>query len=139
MSNRTPDSALLTARQTNRTRRKSSKKARGRKGTVDEWDYLIASIGRLVARTDEKSDEALTLLRHLILPFPEQAKDLQEQIVKYRRKLADSLEDVWSDRASIIDAAEESGGEAFNGGEYAKARELQRPDVKAWSGLGRLL
>lgn len=96
-------------------------------------------MGRLVARTDEKSDEALTLLRHLILPFPELAEELQEQILKFRRKLADSLEDVWSDRAAIVDAAEESGGDAFNGGDYAKARALERPAVKAWSGLGRLL
>lgn len=73
------------------------------------------------------------------MPFPELAKELQEQIVKFRRKLQESLDDVWSDRSTIIDAAEESGGDAFNGGEFAKARELEKPTVKAWSGLGLLL
>lgn len=105
---------------------------------MDEWDYLIASIGRLVARTDDKSAEAVTLLRHLILPFPDLARDLQEQIVRFRRKLEESLGDAWSDRNTIIDAAEESGGLAFNG-DFVKAREAEKPAVKAWSGLGRLL
>jgi elongator complex protein 1 len=40
---------------TNKSRRKPKRRAAGRKGTVDEYDYLLASIGRLVARVDEKT------------------------------------------------------------------------------------
>lgn len=35
--------------------RPSKKRQAGRKGTVDEYDYLVASIGRLVKRVDDKS------------------------------------------------------------------------------------
>lgn len=43
---------------TNKSKHKPSRKrAAGRKGTVDEYDYLISSIGRLVTRVDEKSGE----------------------------------------------------------------------------------
>lgn len=45
---------------TNRSRKKSPRKrAAGRKGTVDEYEYLLASIGRLVVRVDEKSGELI--------------------------------------------------------------------------------
>ena len=48
---------------TSRTRRKASKKQRGRKGTVDEYEYLLASLGRLMIRVDEKSGESPPSLR----------------------------------------------------------------------------
>jgi hypothetical protein len=45
---------------TNKSKHKQSRKrAAGRKGTVDEYDYLISSIGRLVIRVDEKSGKPL--------------------------------------------------------------------------------
>lgn len=45
--------------QTAKSRHKASKRrAAGRKGTVDEYEYLLASIGRLIARLDEKSGES---------------------------------------------------------------------------------
>ena len=51
----------LTDSQTNKSKhKKSRKRAAGRKGTVDEYDYLIASIGRLVIRVDEKSGKQFT-------------------------------------------------------------------------------
>lgn len=50
------EATQLTWSQTNRTRHKSSKKrAAGRKGTVDEYEYLLSSLNRLTARVDEKS------------------------------------------------------------------------------------
>lgn len=53
---------LLTFRHTSKSKSKKSKKrAAGRKGTVDEYDYLVASLGRLVIRMDEKSGESFTL------------------------------------------------------------------------------
>ena len=62
----------LTVSQTNKSKhKKSRKRAAGRKGTVDEYDYLIASIGRLVIRVDEKSG------KHL--PFPVGNKTLTTQ------------------------------------------------------------
>lgn len=43
-------------RQTNKSKHKPSRKRQaGRKGTVDEYDYLVASVGRLVKRVDDKS------------------------------------------------------------------------------------
>lgn len=44
--------------QTNKSKHRPSKRRQaGRKGTVDEWEYLLGSMGRLVARVDEKSGE----------------------------------------------------------------------------------
>lgn len=47
-------------RQTARSKNRPSRKRQaGRKGTVDEYDYLVASIGRLVKRVDDKSGRSL--------------------------------------------------------------------------------
>jgi elongator complex protein 1 len=46
-------------RVTSSTRRKARRKAAGKKGTVDEFEYLLNSLGRLVSRVDEKSGKLL--------------------------------------------------------------------------------
>lgn len=47
--------------QTNRSKHKASRKrAAGRKGTIDEYEYLLASLNRLIIRVDEKSGRFTT-------------------------------------------------------------------------------
>nr|XP_019009784.1 elongator complex protein 1 [Kwoniella pini CBS 10737]OCF48565.1 elongator complex protein 1 [Kwoniella pini CBS 10737] len=123
---------------------KSSKKARkratGRKGTVDEYEYLIGSIGRLLIRVDEKSAEATTLLRHLILATSdhvELANSLQKTIKSFRTKLESSIELAWEGREDILKEAIESGGTGLEEG-LDKSLALIKPQVSVWKGIGML-
>ena len=108
---------------------------------MDEWDYLIQSLGRLVVRVDEKSAEAVPLLRFLVTAGTEEhadlARDLQGSVLKMRKRLAGALDEAWRDRATIIREAEESGGMGFQG-DASKAKEVVRVDVADWKGLGPL-
>ncbi|KAK4687641.1 elongator complex protein 1, partial [Tremellales sp. Uapishka_1] len=121
--------------------KKSRKRAAGRKGTVDEYEYLLASIGRLILRVDEKSADAAALLRHLIISSSEHrdlAVDLQAIVINLRTELSESLEEAWKDREAVIRGAEESGGQGY-GDEPQKAREVVKPVVGEWKGLGGLV
>lgn len=125
---------------------------------MDEYEYLLASIGRLVARLDEKSGErwhpaalgpilirlaeALSLMRHLLVASDEHlalAKDLQVQIIAFRAKLSSSITEAWRGRDAILDEAAESGGMGLGGEVTPAVRELQPPVVAPWKGLGVLL
>jgi elongator complex protein 1 len=144
--------------QSARSKHKASRRrATGRKGTVDEYEYLLASIGRLVTRVEEKSGklyiqrlhrtwlivltaEALRLLRHLIIASPSHrdlALSLQGTIITLRDKLSESIREAWRERDIILNEASESGGMALNG-DVQKAREIERPVVVSWKGLGVL-
>nr|ODO03858.1 elongator complex protein 1 [Cryptococcus depauperatus CBS 7855] len=126
--------------QTNRTKR-GKKRATGRRGTVDEWEYLVMSIGRLLARVDEKSSEAITLLRHLLLASPDHtalAKSLQSTIISFRTKLSKSLDIAWQDREVVLKEVTESGGSGLEGGLEKSLGEV-KPIVGEWKGLGFLL
>lgn len=110
---------------------------------MDEYDYLLMSIGRLVTRVDEKSAEAIPLLRQLLLATAdhgESARTLQASITSLRSKLDNALTDAWRDRVEILQEAEESGGLVF-GGDAAKLSEAKaatRPVMSEWKGLGVL-
>ncbi|WOO84954.1 Elongator complex protein 1 [Vanrija pseudolonga] len=134
-------STRMTGQTAKSKHRPSKKRAAGRKGTVDEYDYLVASLGRLVTRVDEKSAEAVPLLRQLALASADHrtlAHDLQASIVAIRKRLESSLDDAWADRPAILDGVESSGGMGL-GGDVGPARALVRPSVGAWVGLGRLV
>ncbi|GMK55839.1 hypothetical protein CspeluHIS016_0208950 [Cutaneotrichosporon spelunceum] len=126
--------------QTARSKNRPSKRRQaGRKGTVDEYDYLVASIGRLVKRVDDKSAEALSLLRPLATsPHRDLASHLQKTVVTLRDKLARALDNAWSDRETILDGVESSGGMGL-GGDVTAARALERPVMAPWKGLSRLV
>lgn len=133
---------MLTRSKTAKSKGKSRRRQAGRKGTVDEWDYLVQSLGRLIVRVDEKSAEAIPLLRFLITAgtddLSELAKDLQDKILGMRSKLAAALDEAWRDRAAVLRDADESGGMGFQG-DTTLAKELARPEVEGWKGLGPLI
>lgn len=66
------------------------------------------------------------------------ASDLQAMVFKLRAQLETALDEAWADRDLILDGVESSGGMGL-GGNAAPARELVRPTVAAWVGLGRLI
>ncbi|KLT46470.1 IkappaB kinase complex, IKAP component [Cutaneotrichosporon oleaginosum] len=132
-------STRMTGQTTRSKNRPSKKRQAGRKGTVDEYDYLVASIGRLVKRVDDKSGEALSLLRPLATsPHRDLASALQNTVVTLRAKLARALDNAWSDRETILEGVETSGGNGL-GGNATAARALERPIVAPWKGLARLV
>ncbi|RSH95270.1 hypothetical protein EHS25_000356 [Saitozyma podzolica] len=139
--------------QTNKSKHRPSKRRQaGRKGTVDEWEYLLGSMGRLVARVDEKSGERFHFSTYFDMvktetvyraegstpDHKELAKSLQSTILDFRQKLASALDDAWRDREAILQETEDSGGMGL-GGDVKKAKEEVRPEVKGWKGLGVLV
>lgn len=56
----------------------------------------------------------------------------------FRDKLARALDNAWSDRETILDGVESSGGMGL-GGDATAARALERPVVAPWKGLARLV
>ncbi|WWC91266.1 uncharacterized protein L201_006209 [Kwoniella dendrophila CBS 6074] len=123
--------------------KKQKKKATGRKGTIDEYEYLINSLSKLLIRVDEKSSEAIALLRHLILATSdhvELSKSLQEYMMKFRLKLDKSIDESWENRQEILNQLIESGGTGLESGlGLEKAFNLVKPEVKSWKGLGILI
>lgn len=109
---------------------------------MDEWDYLVQSLGRLVVRVDEKSAEAVPLLRFLVTAGSEDlsalASDLQAKIMAIRNRLAEALDGAWRDRVAVIRDSEESGGMGYQG-DTSAAKEVQKPEVGVWRGLGPLI
>ncbi|WVR09089.1 hypothetical protein IAU60_006151 [Kwoniella sp. DSM 27419] len=121
--------------------KRGKKRATGRRGTVDEYEYLVASIGRLLVRVDDKSSEALTLTRQLVLASAdhvELARSLQDTIISFRTKLAGCIEEAWVGRDDILREVVESGGAGLEG-EMDKSLALVKPRMSAWKGLGVLL
>ncbi|KAK8843352.1 hypothetical protein IAR55_007009 [Kwoniella newhampshirensis] len=128
--------------QTSKSKR-GKKKATGRRGTVDEYEYLVASVGRLLIRVDEKSAEALILLRHLILASEDHvalALSLQTTIMTFRQKLLEGIDEAWRERDDILREVVESGGAGLEDAlGIEKSMELVKPVVGLWKGLGVLL
>ncbi|KAL7421377.1 putative elongator complex protein 1 [Cryptotrichosporon argae] len=125
--------------QTNKTKHKPSRRRQaGRKGTVDEYEYLLASLGRLVLRAEEKSAEAIPLLRFLAAAHRGLAHDLQAAVLGLRAALGAAVDGAWEGRDGIINDAEASGGMALQG-EFAKARAAEKPALGPWKGIGALV
>jgi len=80
------------------------------------------------------------LLYHLILASPEHkelAKTLQSTAVAFRDKLKRAIEEGWRDCDVILSGVAESGGMGL-GGSGKKAREVMKPVLGEWRGLGVL-
>lgn len=113
---------------------------------MDEYEYLLASIGRLVVRVDEKTglsriratgiqltivpDEVEPIFPHLLLApedIRQTGQDLQRAIKTLRNKLVDSIEAAWVDREAMMEGVSEGAG----GGLV----DVVRPTVKEWRGI----
>ena len=124
---------VFVASTTASSRRKSRKKAAGRKGTVDEFEYLLSSMGRLVTRVEEKTGTALTwrpvsypltmclflaevseLLPYLLTTSPEHRElgtELQEKVISFRNKLQKCLDESWQKKEEVDLARKKAMGE----------------------------
>ncbi|KAJ9121784.1 hypothetical protein QFC22_002406 [Naganishia vaughanmartiniae] len=103
-----------TSRTTAASRRKSRKKATGRKGTVDEFEYLLSSMGRLATRVEEKTAEVSELLPYLLTTSSEHrelGRELQEKVSSFREKLQKCLDESWQKREEVDLARRKAMGE----------------------------
>ncbi len=103
-----------TSKNTAKSRRLGRKKAKGRKGTVDEFEYLLASLVRLAQRVEEKTTECESLLKALEITSDEYrtvAEELRDKVGTFRQKLQDSLVKAWQQKAGVDEAKKVAFGE----------------------------
>ncbi|KAG8894053.1 hypothetical protein FRC01_013183, partial [Tulasnella sp. 417] len=80
----------------------SKKRARktGRKGTVEEEEYILLSIGKMPARLEAIQVRAAKLLPYLLQyteEHREEGKELQRHLKELEAKLRSTIEEVWQD------------------------------------------
>lgn len=101
-------------RSTAKSRRQGRKKAKGRKGTIDEYTYLLSSLTRLVVRLEEKTTEIEPFLLTLIVTsntYREMASDLESKVKTLREKINAKLEEAWLFKVEVDDAKKKATGE----------------------------
>lgn len=88
------------SKRSSRSKRKLDRKVgSGRKGTIDEEEYLFKSVSKLVSRIVTIQDEARGLLPHL-LQFTEEHREeglsMQRLLLQFETELKDSLDEIWA-------------------------------------------
>ncbi|KDQ56269.1 hypothetical protein JAAARDRAFT_36447 [Jaapia argillacea MUCL 33604] len=96
-----PSAASKTSsKRSSRSKRKMERKVgSGRKGTVDEEEYLLKSITKLVARFTTAQGETSNLLPHLLQFTPEHRAEgisLQSDLAAFEVELKQAVEEVWT-------------------------------------------
>ncbi|KAG6878005.1 hypothetical protein C0993_000965 [Termitomyces sp. T159_Od127] len=95
-----PTTTSRSSRRTSRSKRKMERKVgSGRKGTVDEEEYLLKSLTKLAARFATIQDEARNLLPHLLqftLEHREEGTAMQKQLADFEGELSCSLDEIWA-------------------------------------------
>ncbi|KAF8627641.1 hypothetical protein AX15_004335 [Amanita polypyramis BW_CC] len=89
-----------TSKRSSRSKRKLERKiGSGRKGTVDEEEYLLKSITKLVGKFSTTRDEVRNLLPHLFQFTPEHREEgraLQAELGDFENEFERALEEVWT-------------------------------------------
>lgn len=132
-------------------RREERKRARGKKGSVYEEEYLIASVARLIARLNGVQDEVRRLTEGLLRRgMRERAKAVDESMVELMTLCERAKEELWPDVKKAVDAPNEDsyevngegrprGGEGVLWDSQMESQETkQAPVVKEWTTVGLL-
>ncbi|KAL1741747.1 IKI3 family-domain-containing protein [Schizophyllum fasciatum] len=93
-----PSTSSKASKKTSRSRRKAERKA-GRKGTVEEEEYLLTSVGKLVTRFNGTLEETRALLPHLYQLSGEHRAEgaaLQTEVSEFQEELKTTIEEIWS-------------------------------------------
>ncbi|OQU96819.1 hypothetical protein CLAIMM_02846 [Cladophialophora immunda] len=136
------------SRKTSKTkRREERKRARGKKGSVYEEEYLVASVGRLIDRVNGLHDEVGRLLAGLFRRgMREQARQVDENMKEICQACERAREDVWevAKKGEMEGQVEEStydrdgqgrppGAEGvFWDSQQESQRKREAPEVKGW-------
>ncbi|KAF9494179.1 Elongator complex protein 1 [Pleurotus eryngii] len=130
-----PSMASRASKISSRSKRKAERKiGSGRKGTVDEEEYLLNSITKLVARFQTVQREA-----HGLLPFlfqfstehREEGLELQKEVSEFEEELLATLEDIWAKPKTDPDNPDGSNGDTWaTRMEEIEKRRLIEPTAK---------
>ncbi|KAG9221313.1 hypothetical protein CCMSSC00406_0009424 [Pleurotus cornucopiae] len=130
-----PSMASRASKISSRSKRKAERKiGSGRKGTVDEEEYLLNSITKLVARFQTAQREA-----HGLLPFlfqfstehREEGLELQKEVSEFEEELLATLEDIWAKPKTDSDNPDGSNGDTWaTRMEEIEKRRLIEPTAK---------
>lgn len=78
-------------------RREERKKARGKKGTIYEEEYLVQSTGRLIERLEQTEQDLVKLIEGLLRRSrKEQAYQIQKNFVDLLQLLKDNVEEIYN-------------------------------------------
>ncbi|KAF9047491.1 pol II transcription elongation factor [Panaeolus papilionaceus] len=95
-----PTSASRSSRRTSRSKRKMERKiGSGKKGTVDEEEYLLRSVTKLVEKFSASQADARSLLPHLYqftVEHRTEGKLLQEEVDEFEAELKAAVEEIWA-------------------------------------------
>lgn len=136
------------SRKTSKTkRREERKRARGKKGSVYEEEYLIASVGRLIERVNGTHEEVRRLVMGLRRRSMMELTDkVETSMTEIEEKCTDARQRVWIE--SKVDPGDGDGTHAINGegrpggadgvlyDSIVEGQERPKPppEVKTWKG-----
>ncbi|KAJ6497417.1 pol II transcription elongation factor [Mycena sanguinolenta] len=105
-----PTSMSKSSKRTSRSKRKIERNA-GRKGTVDEEEYLLKSVTKLVGRLNATQADARQLLPHLCQFTSDHADEgiaLQAEMAEFEQEFFEAVEEIWKktvgDETSVQDS-----------------------------------
>ncbi|KIW67274.1 hypothetical protein PV04_06539 [Phialophora macrospora] len=136
------------SRRTSKTkRREERKRARGKKGSVYEEEYLVASVGRLIERVNGLHEEVGRLVQGLFRRgMREQARLVEEGMREVCGACEKARVEVWGDVKEVVVAEDQAGTYDVDGqgrpsgadGVFWDSQQQvgrkEPPVVKSWSG-----
>ncbi|KAL0568757.1 putative elongator complex protein 1 [Marasmius crinis-equi] len=95
-----PSTASRASKKSSRSKRKAERKVgSGRKGTVDEEEYLLKSVTKLMSRFNATKDEACKLLPHMLQFTSEhrgEGLEMQEDVDSFEREMKEAVDEIWT-------------------------------------------
>ncbi|THH29047.1 hypothetical protein EUX98_g5147 [Antrodiella citrinella] len=137
--------ASRTSKRSSRSKRKMERKVgSGRKGTIDEEEYLLKSVAKLVGRFTITQNDAHNILPHLFQFTQEhkvEAVELQEEIANFEKELSDAVEEIWKKPTEIDGEDQTADSWALRMQEHDKRQavdpmeKVTKPDVtkRVWN------
>ncbi|KIP09060.1 hypothetical protein PHLGIDRAFT_68294 [Phlebiopsis gigantea 11061_1 CR5-6] len=104
-----PSAMSKSSKRSSRSKRKMERKVgSGKKGTVDEEEYLLRSLTKLIGRWDTVKVDATHLLPHLFqFPTPthrDEGLSLQDEIADFAKELQSAIDEIWTKTSSQLPA-----------------------------------
>ncbi|KAE9404784.1 IKI3-domain-containing protein [Gymnopus androsaceus JB14] len=132
------------SKRSSRSKRKMERKVgSGRKGTVDEEEYLLRSVGKLVGRFSSTRGEGARLLPHLLKFTPDHREEglaMQQELSEFEAELGAAIEEIWT--VSIISSAPDDSWaarmeEAERQRRINPVERVAKPQIDGESGVGK--
>lgn len=121
------------SRRTSKNRRREDRKrARGKKGSVYEEEYLVNSVGRMVERLDTVRAETKRLLQGLV------RRRMRERAVALQAQMEEMLEQLGGCAKEVFEEGTFVAGEGEEAGEIVLEVKKTSPVIKPFDGVGIL-